>query len=138
MVAIHSNETVGHPTDAFPLVIERMKEKGFRWLSLDDEKQTVALAYGATRTPHYFLFDSQGILVYTGRMDNSPRDITKVQTHELDDAIGEMISGKNVTVNTTDAMGCNIKWWDKDIEWIEKHNYFIKNNTTINLSNLYF
>lgn len=118
MVAIHSNETVEHPTDTFPLVMERMKEKGFRWLSLRDESQLVARAYGAQRTPHYFLFDRDAKLAYSGRMDNSPRDATKAETHELQDAIDDMLAGKPVRLAVTDAIGCNIKWWDKDAHWM--------------------
>ncbi len=118
MVAIHSNETDGHPQDAFPLVIERMKEMGFGWLSLDDGKQFTAKAYGATRTPHYFLFDKDGVLVYTGRMDNSPRDASKAETNELRDAIEDLLAGRAVRVPQTDAIGCNVKWWDQERHWM--------------------
>lgn len=118
MVAIHSNETEGHPSDAFPLVIERMKEMGFGWLSLDDGQQFTAKAYGATRTPHYFLFDKNGVLAYTGRMDNSPRDASQVETRELRDAIEDMLAGRPVRVRQTDAIGCNVKWWDKERHWM--------------------
>jgi hypothetical protein len=118
MVAIHSNETEGHPGDAFPLVLVRMKEMGFGWLSLDDGQQFTARAYGAQRTPHYFLFDKAGVLVYSGRMDNSPRDITKAETNELRGAIGDMLAGRPVREPQTDAIGCNVKWWDKDAHWM--------------------
>lgn len=118
MVAIHSNETDGHPQDAFPLVIERMKEMGFGWLSLDDGQQFTAKAYGATRTPHYFLFDKNGVLVYTGRMDNSPRDASRAETNELRDAIDDLLAGRTVRVPQTDAIGCNVKWWDKERHWM--------------------
>jgi len=118
MVAIHSNETDGHPQDAFPLVIERMKEMGFGWLSLDDGQQFTAKAYGATRTPHYFLFDKNVVLVYTGRMDNSPRDASRAETNELRDAIDDLLAGRTVRVPQTDAIGCNVKWWDKERHWM--------------------
>jgi hypothetical protein len=118
MVAIHSNETEGHPGDAFPLVLVRMKEMGFGWLSLDDGQQFTARAYGAQRTPHYFLFDKAGVLVYSGRMDNSPRDITKAETNELRGAIGDMLAGRPVREPQTDAIGCNVNWWYKDAHWM--------------------
>ena len=118
MVAIHSNETDGHPSDAFPLVIDRMREMGFGWLSLDDGKQFTAKAYGATRTPHYFLFDAANVLAYTGRMDDSPRDATKAQTSELRDAIADLLAGRPARVPQTDAIGCNVKWWDKERHWM--------------------
>lgn len=120
MVAIHSNETKDHQSDSFEEVLVRMREKGFRWLSLKDESQTVALAFGAERTPHYFLFGNDGKLVYSGRMDNSPRDASKAETHELEDAIGDMLAGRPAAIPRTDAVGCNIKWWDKEKHWMPK------------------
>jgi peroxiredoxin len=118
MTAIHSNETREHPTDAFPQVLERMRQKGFRWLSLKDEAQLVARAYGATRTPHYFLFDVTGKLFYSGRMDNSPRDASKAETRELRDAIEDLLAGKPPRLAQTEALGCNVKWWDQDAHWM--------------------
>ncbi len=118
MVAIHSNETKDHPEDEFEKVKERMREKDFRWLSLRDEEQLVARTFGAERTPHYFLFDSRDELVYSGRMDNSPRDASKAETHELADALEDMLAGRPVRLPHTDAIGCNIKWWDKDAHWM--------------------
>ena len=118
MVAIHSNETKDHPADAFPLVLQRMKEMGFRWLSLDDSEQFTARAYGAQRTPHYFLFDQEDRLAYSGRMDNSPRDASKAETNELREAIADLLAGRPVRLPQTDAIGCNVKWWDKEKHWM--------------------
>lgn len=118
MVAVHSNETKDHPEDSFDAVKRRMKEKGFGWLSLHDESQLVARAYGAERTPHYFLFDEEDRLCYSGRMDNSPRDASKAQTSELRDAIEDLLEGRPARVPRTDAIGCNVKWWDKEKHWM--------------------
>ncbi len=120
MVAIHSNETKDHPEDAFSEVIVRMQKLDFKWLALQDENQVVAKAYGAERTPHYFLINAEGQLVYSGRMDNSPRDFTKAQTHELADALEEMLAGRPIAVPHTPAIGCNIKWWDREKHWMPK------------------
>jgi hypothetical protein len=120
MVAIHSNETKDHPEDSFVEVIARMQKYGFKWLALEDESQVVAGAYGAERTPHYFLINPEGTLVYSGRMDNSPRDVTKAQTHELEDALDDMLAGRPSAVPHTQAIGCNIKWWDREKHWMPK------------------
>lgn len=117
-VAVHSNETDNHPSDAWPLVLERMRAMGFQWLSLNDETQIVARAFGAQRTPHYFLFDRDGKLIYAGRMDNSPRDASKVETHELRDAIDDFLAGRPIRLSQTDAIGCNVKWWGKEKHWM--------------------
>ncbi len=118
MTAVHSNETEGHTTDTFELALVRMKEMDFKWLSLDDEAQFTARAFGAQRTPHYFLFNADGLLIYSGRMDNSPRDVTKVETHELQDAIDDLLAGRPVRQAQTDPIGCNVKWWDMDAHWM--------------------
>ncbi len=120
MTAIHSNETKDHPEDDFEAVKARVKEKGFRWLSLRDDQQLIAREYGAERTPHYFLFGKDGLLAYSGRMDNSPRDASKAETHELQDAIADMLAGRPAKLPRTDAIGCNIKWWDKEKHWMPK------------------
>jgi len=118
MVAVHSNETKDHPEDGWEAVLARMREKGFRWLSLRDEEQLVAKAFGAERTPHYFLFGKDDRLAYSGRQDNSPRDASKADTHELEDAIADLLAGRPVAVPRTDPIGCNIKWWDKEKHWM--------------------
>ena len=56
-VGINSNSKKTHPTDDFEHMVERMEEHNFPWLYLYDESQEVALAYGALRTPHFFVFD---------------------------------------------------------------------------------
>ncbi len=118
MVAIHSNETADHPTDSWPAVLDRMRTMDLPWLALQDESQLVARAFGAERTPHYFLFDASGCLYYSGRMDNSPRDVAKAQTRELADALEDMLAGRPARLDRTDAIGCNIKWWGKDKHWM--------------------
>jgi hypothetical protein len=118
MVGIHSNETEGHPSDAWPLVLERMQTLGLAWLSLCDDSQLVARAFGAERTPHYFLFDTQGKLVYDGRMDNSPRNASLAETHELEDAIDDLLATKAIRLAHTASIGCNVKWWGKERHWM--------------------
>ena len=74
MIAINSNEQIGHPTDSYEHMVARAKEKNFKFSYLRDESQEVALAYGALRTPHYYVFDADRKLRYTGRMDDNPRN----------------------------------------------------------------
>jgi hypothetical protein len=53
-------------------------------------------------------------------MDNSPRDASKAQTQELQDAIADMRAGRPAKLPHTDAIGCNIKWWDREKHWMPK------------------
>ena len=118
MVGINSNETENHPTDDVEHMVERAKEKGFHWPYLRDESQEVALAYGALRTPHYFVFDEQRRLRYTGRMDNNPREEDKATTRELRDALDALLAGREVSTPMTNPIGCNVKWKGKDAHWM--------------------
>jgi peroxiredoxin len=118
LVAINSNETQNHPGDSFDNMITRAKEKGFRFPYLRDETQEIALAYGALRTPHFYVFDAQRILRYTGRMDDNPRNPGKQTTHELRDAVDAVLAGKNPPVQLTNPIGCNVKWKGQDNHWM--------------------
>jgi len=118
MVAINSNETEGHPTDSLDHMKARAKEKGFRFAYLRDDSQDVALAYGALRTPHYYVFDQDRNLRYTGRMDDNPRNPGQEKTHELRDAVDALLAGRKPPVELTNPIGCNVKWWGKERHWM--------------------
>lgn len=118
LIAINSNETDHHPTDSFEHMIQRAEEKKLNFPYLRDEDQDVAKAYGAMRTPHYFVFDEARQLVYNGRMDDNPRTESAATTRELRDALDAVLSGKPVPVPVTDAIGCNVKWWGKEEHWV--------------------
>ncbi len=117
-VAINSNSANTYAEDSFPAMVERMNEHQFPWTYLHDESQAVAKAYGALRTPHFFVFDKARKLVYTGRSIDSPRDVTKVTTNDLERALTELISGKPVSVPATNPVGCNVKWDGQDAHWM--------------------
>ena len=118
MVAINSNETQNHPTDSLEHMVERARERGFRFAYLRDESQEVALAYGALRTPHFYVFDEKRKLRYTGRMDDSPRQPGHETTHELRDALDALLAGRDVPVPLTNPIGCNVKWKNRDAHWM--------------------
>lgn len=118
MVAINSNETQGHPTDSFDHMVNRAREKRFAFPYLRDESQEVALAYGALRTPHFYVFDADGRLRYTGRMDDNPMTPGEQTTHELRDALDDLLAGRDVGVPLTNPIGCNVKWAGKDAHWM--------------------
>ena len=117
-VAINSNETEGHPTDDFAHMKERVQAKGYTFPYLRDEDQSVALAYGALRTPHYYVFDRERKLRYTGRMDDNPRTPGKETTHELRDAVDALLRGETPAVPLTNPLGCNVKWWGHERHWM--------------------
>ena len=117
-VGINSNSKTTHPTDDFEHMVARMEEHKFPWTYLYDESQDVARAYGGLRTPHFFVFDADRKLVYTGRGVDNPRDTSKMTVNDLENALTEHLAGKPVTTPLTNPIGCNVKWDGKDAHWM--------------------
>lgn len=107
-VGINSNDPIVYPSDDWDHMTLRAAEMSYPYLH--DANQLVAHAYGAERTPEFFLVNGQKIIVYRGRLDDSPRDPSKATTHELVDAIQSMLSGEKIVVARTDSIGCSVKW----------------------------
>ena len=83
--------------------------------TLIDESGKIGRAYGARTTPHMYLIDPQGKLLYAGAIDSkptsNPSDIATA-TNYVNQAVGEALAGKPVSQPTTRAYGCSIKYAD--------------------------
>ncbi len=110
LVAINSNDDKAYPEDSFPEMVKRSDEKEFNFPDLRDEPQKVVEAYGGVCTPHVFVFDSARVLRYRGRIDDS-KDLSQVTTHDLRNAIDDLLRGAEVRVPDTRPFGCSIKWY---------------------------
>jgi len=117
-VGINSNSRRTYEEDSFENMVERMEEHKFPWVYLYDKTQKVARAYGALRTPHFFVFDRERKLVYTGRGVDHPGDASKITVNDLDNALEEVLGGKAVSKPLTNPIGCNVKWEGKDAHWM--------------------
>jgi peroxiredoxin len=117
-VGINSNSKNTYAEDDFEHMVARMENHKFPWLYLYDEPQEVAKAYGALRTPHFFVFDKDRRLIYTGRGVDNPRDSSKIKINDLERALEEHLAGKPISVPLTNPIGCNVKWDGKDPHWI--------------------
>ena len=107
LVAINSN--AGYLGDSWEDMVERAREKGFRFPFLYDETQGIALAYGAARTPEVFLFDATHRLVYHGAPDSDYRDPDGADPF-LREALDAVLGGVEPGVAQTPPVGCTIKW----------------------------
>ena len=117
-IGINSNSASTYAEDDFQHMVSRMEEQQFPWLYLYDESQDVALAYGALRTPHFYLFNGERKLLYTGRAVDQPRDINRITINDLDRVLEEVIAGLAVSVPVTNPIGCNVKWEGKEKHWM--------------------
>ncbi|MDH4258281.1 MAG: thioredoxin family protein [Candidatus Aminicenantes bacterium] len=78
-----------------------------------DPEGTVGKLYGAKTTPHMFIINSDGVLVYNGGIDDirsaNPADIDKAKNY-VQMALDELLAGKEVTVKTSQPYGCSVKY----------------------------
>ncbi|MBB6561445.1 hypothetical protein HNP48_004138 [Acidovorax soli] len=82
---------------------------------LMDEEGTAGRAYGARTTPHMYIVNPQGQLIYAGgidsiasaKIDDIPRATNYVKT-----GLAEALAGKPLTAATTRPYGCSIKYKD--------------------------
>lgn len=61
---------------------------------------------------------SAGIVIYTGRAVDNPRESEKIMVNDLKKALTEFVSGKQITTPLTNPIGCNVKWDKKDEHWM--------------------
>jgi peroxiredoxin len=74
-----------------------------------DPEGTIGHAYGAKTTPHCFVIDTNGVLVYAGAIDNgSPRKVGDV--NYVEKAVYQTLAGETVTTAETKSYGCGVKF----------------------------
>ncbi len=110
LVGINANETKNYPEDSFDQMVIRAKEKRFNFPYLRDEDQRVAKAYDAACTPEIYVFDSERKLQYHGRVDDNYQNPKAVKSHDLKNALDDLLANGPVQNPETPAMGCSIKW----------------------------
>ena len=80
---------------------------------LVDEAGAVGRAYGAKTTPHMFVIDPQGTLIYQGAIDSirsaSARDVAKADNY-VRQALTQAMNGQSVSDSDTPPYGCSVKY----------------------------
>lgn len=89
------------------------EQKAAATATLMDDDGKVGKAYGARTTPHMYIIDPAGKLVYAGGIDNKPSanvaDIATATNH-VKAALAETLAGKPVSVASTRPYGCSVKY----------------------------
>ncbi len=117
-VGINSNSVSTYAEDSFDHMVERMNQHQFPWVYAYDESQNVARDYGALRTPHFYVFDKDRKLVYTGRGIDNPRNGEQATVNDLDNALEDVLADRPVQNPLTNPIGCNVKWDGEDAHWM--------------------
>lgn len=111
-IAVSSNDATVKPEDGLAGMRARLAEHSFPWRYLRDESQSVARAYGALCTPHFFVFDRERRLVYTGRSVAAAKPETATH-NDLEHALSDLLAGKPLRVPVTNPVGCPLEWSDE-------------------------
>ena len=117
-IAINSNSANMYQEDSFENMVLRMEEYNFPWVYLHDADQEIALKYGALKTPHFYVFNEQRELIYTGRGVDSPLDANKIKINNLELVLDELTSNTLISIPITNPIGCSVKWEGKDSHWM--------------------
>ena len=88
------------------------KKEDVDWPILVDQDGTVGHAYGAATTPHMFIINKEGKVVYDGAVDDDPRGnkAAAERTNYVANALDEVLAGKAVTTPETKPYGCSVKY----------------------------
>ncbi len=113
-LAINSTEDASSDYLPPPQLARWMRDQGASpSATLMDEDGTVGKRYGARVTPHMYIVDAQGRLAYAGGIDSIPSarvaDIEKATNH-VRQGLTELLAGKPLSVATSHAYGCSIKY----------------------------
>ena len=98
--------------DKLPAILKRVTDKNDKKINYvygHDESQEVGRAYGATRTPYFFVLDKDRTIRYLGAFDDNA-DESKVKHHYVKDAVDALLAGKSPEVTESRAVGCGIQY----------------------------
>ena len=96
--------------DDIPAIKTNVKKKGYNFTYAYDESQATGKAYGAAVTPTVIVLDKARTVRYSGRLDDSTFDESKVSKTYVKDAVSALLAGKDVEVTETPAQGCGISY----------------------------
>lgn len=109
MIALNPNTTYRNRGDGFEDMQQRAKEQNYQFYYALDENNKLADAFGATHTPHVYLFNADMKLVYRGAIDDNAKNADAVDQHWLREAITQLAAGEEIATKTTKSLGCTIK-----------------------------
>ncbi len=85
------------------------KQRGVNFPILIDEDNVIADQFGGQTTPHVYVLDAQGVLIYEGGVDDERYLNSSPNVHHLRNVLDEVLAGNPVTVPSTPPWGCSIK-----------------------------
>ena len=118
VVWLSINSTAQDAADYLPpakLMAWKAEKNGSATAVLMDESGKIGQLYSAKTTPHMYIVNPQGVLVYAGAIDSVPSarvDDIKTATNYIRQGLNEALGGKPISVASTRAYGCSVKYKD--------------------------
>lgn len=110
VVALNPNAAIRDEGESMADMQQRAQKSNYQFYYALDEGAKMAEAFGATRTPHIYLFNSNMELVYRGAIDDNAKSAENVEQPYLKNAIKNLAAGNEINPKTTKSLGCTIKW----------------------------
>jgi len=115
-LTVQTMDTDGDDAEAYADLQSWQKTKNaIPTATIIDATGAIARAYGARTTPHMYIVDPAGQLIYAGAIDSKPSanpDDIQGATNYVSQALAEAKAGKPISRATTQAYGCSVKYPD--------------------------
>ncbi len=110
VIAVNSNAGRFDGDESLEKMVKHAKKNDYNFPYAQDPRSQLASNFGATKTPHIYLFDNNDVLVYRGAIDDNARDARSVDEPYLANAIDQLIAGNPIEKPISKAIGCGIKF----------------------------
>lgn len=110
VIAVNSNAGRFDGDDSLEEMVKHAKKNDYNFPYAQDPRSQLASKFGATKTPHIYLFDNNDVLVYRGAIDDNARDARSVDEPYLANALDQLIAGNPIEKPISKAIGCGIKF----------------------------
>lgn len=107
-IIVNSNEAQRSEEDSFDAMTKYHAAQKLKCYYTVDANSKLANAFGATRTPQCFLFNTKG-LIYKGAIDDNVKDPSAVKESYLKDALNALVKNTTPAKQETKSIGCTIK-----------------------------
>lgn len=105
---VNSNEAQRNEDDSFDEMSKYYTSQKLKCIYAVDGKSQLANAFGASRTPQCFLFNTKG-LIYKGAIDDNVKDPAGVKSPYLKEALTALVKNETPKTQETKSIGCTIK-----------------------------
>ncbi len=109
MILVNSNEAKREGVDSMEAMVEHAKAASYTVPYVVDANHELADAFGAMKTPHVYMLDAAGTLIYTGAIDDNVNRSSEVSERYVLQAAKSASRGESISISSTPAVGCSIK-----------------------------